>query len=107
MDPLDELMSLPDVLRDDTTEAGLGEHEAARMFKAAADIQRRLRLEIWCEEGADDVLEPLVLEDTGPPLQLTEIPDVLSWLRQGRTTTICQYDRIVEAHIPTLANATH
>src|SRR6266700_4850016 len=107
MDPLDELMSLPDVLRDDTTKAGIGEYEAAGVFKSAADVEYRLRLEVWCQEGANDVLEPLVLEDTGPPLQLTEIPDVLPWFRQGRTTMICQYDRIVDAHIPTLANVTH
>ena len=100
-------MSLPDVLRDDTSEAELGEHEAAGMFKAAADIDRCFRLEFWCEEGADDVLEPLVLEDTGPPLQLTEIPDVLPWFWQSRTTTICQDEWIVKVHIPTLANATH
>src|SRR5947209_7160257 len=42
MDPLDELMSLPNVLRDDTTEAVFSEHEAAGVFEAAADIQCRL-----------------------------------------------------------------
>ena len=57
MDPLDELMSPRDILRDDTTEAELGEHEAAGVFETGADIERFFKSTWRYFETADKQFE--------------------------------------------------